>query len=255
MSTSRYRVIALHGFLGAASDWDAFRTTSREARWDALDLWGLFSEVRVSDWESIGTTLSARLRECIGDDPLPAFLVGYSLGARLALSVPGLGSADSPVAGVCLVSCNPGLPLEDDGARLARKAADDAWAQKMIDAPVAQIWKAWDAQPVFAGSAVPRREPRLPGPRVTLARAMRLASLGTQPDRRPVLRAWQRPLLWVTGERDAKFRAIAASLAADVPARFVTLEHAGHRAPWDNPAAFGDALGRWIDDALATGRE
>jgi 2-succinyl-6-hydroxy-2,4-cyclohexadiene-1-carboxylate synthase len=125
----------------------------------------------------------------------------------------------------------------------------------MIDAPIAQIWKAWDAQPVFAGSSVPRREPRLPGPRVTIARAMRLASLGTQPDRRPLLRAWQKPLLWVTGERDAKFRAIAESLAAEVPARFVTLQHAGHRAAWDNPTGFAAALGSWIDDALARGGE
>lgn len=251
MTPPRYQVIALHGFLGSASDWEALRPVCPEARLDALDLWTIFSDARVSDWTSIGTALDARLRAAIADARLPAFVVAYSLGARLALAVPGLGAAASPFAGTCLVSCQPGLPEDDDGARAARRASDAEWAQRFIDQPVHRIWKEWDAQPVFAGSAVPRRDPHLPAPRVTVARTMRVSSLSSQPDRRPLLRAWQTPLLWVTGERDAKFRTVAASLAAErVPARFVTVEHAGHRVPWDNPEAFGRALGEWIDQTL-----
>lgn len=253
MTSPRYRIVALHGFLGSAADWEPFRLTCAEGEWEPLDLWSLFSHPRVSDWPSIGEAVGSQLRAACHRDALPVFLVGYSLGARLALSVPDLGAAGSPVAGACLVSCNPGLPADDEGARAARKAADEAWAAKFIDAPINHIWKEWDAQPVFAGSAVPRREARLPGPRVTIARAMRVASLATQPDRRAMLRAWQKPLLWVTGERDSKFRATAASLAAEgVPARFVTIEHSGHRVPWDNPAAFSRTLQEWIDEVLAT---
>jgi 2-succinyl-6-hydroxy-2,4-cyclohexadiene-1-carboxylate synthase len=251
MTQPRYQVVALHGFLGAAADWDVLRPVLPDARLDALDLWTLFSDARVADWASIGGALGRRFDEVTGECRLPSFLVAYSLGARLALAVSGLGSPASPFAGVCLVSCNPGFADDDDGARAARKASDLEWAQRFIDAPVTRIWKEWDAQPVFAGSAVPHREPRLPAPRVTVARVMRLASLSGQPDRRALLRAWRGPLLWVTGERDVKFRAVAASLAAEgMSARFVTVEHAGHRVPWDNPQAFGRVLGGWIDQTL-----
>ena len=76
---------------------------------------------------------------------------------------------------------------------------------------------------------------------------MRVASLATQPDRRPLLRTWQQPLLWVTGERDGKFRTIARSLEEEgVPASFFSCEHAGHRVPWDNPQLFTRTLREWM---------
>jgi 2-succinyl-6-hydroxy-2,4-cyclohexadiene-1-carboxylate synthase len=249
MTRARCRVIALHGFLGSASDWAPFGQALPGARWEPIDLWDVFSDRRVSDWPTIGAALSDRITALVTGEPLPTFLVGYSMGARLALSIPDLGSASSPVAGACLVSCHPGLPEDDADGRAARKASDEAWARRLIESPVGAFWKAWDAQPVFAGSTVPHREPRLPAPRVTLARAMRLASLGGQPDRRPLLQAWQKPLLWVTGERDARFRSLAASLASSsAHATFVTCEHAGHRVPWDNPPAFARLLQEWIGE-------
>jgi 2-succinyl-6-hydroxy-2,4-cyclohexadiene-1-carboxylate synthase len=255
MSRPRYRIVALHGFLGSAADWDPLREALPDAAWDAVDVWELFSSPRVADWPAVGAALESRLRAPVTGQALPSFIVGYSLGARLVLSLPGIARAASGVAGTCLVSCHPGLPDEDDGARAERRESDERWAQRFIDAPVGQVWKAWDAQPVFAGTAVPPREDRLPAPRVTLARAMRVASLASQPDRRPLLRQWERPLLWVCGERDAKFRAIARSLEQEgVRARFFTCERAGHRVPWDNPGLFTRTLGQWIEDAIA-GRE
>jgi pimeloyl-ACP methyl ester carboxylesterase len=56
----------------------------------------------------------------------------------------------------------------------------------------------------------------------------------------------------VTGERDVKFRAIARDLeASGVPATFVACHRAGHRVPWDQPAAFARTLGEWIDRVVA----
>jgi pimeloyl-ACP methyl ester carboxylesterase len=57
----------------------------------------------------------------------------------------------------------------------------------------------------------------------------------------------------VSGERDAKFRAIARSLEGEgVPARFFTCEHAGHRVPWDNPGLFTRTLREWIEGVITT---
>lgn len=249
--TPRCHLVALHGFLGSPADWDVVRAEYPDAAWSTVDLWRLFSDAKVADWGTAGAAIEAEIRALVVGTELPSFLVGYSLGARLLLSVESLGPGGLPVAGACLVSCHPGLAAEDDGARTERRAADEAWAARLIEYPVARIWKEWDAQPVFAGSARPTREASLPAPRVTLARAMRVASLASQPDRRAALRAWRTPLQWVTGARDPKFGALAASLAGEgVPAAFTTIEHAGHRVPWDNPFAFARALQRWVDAVL-----
>ncbi len=251
MTAPRYRLIAIHGFLGSPADWLPLQPALPEATWDCIDAWELFSSPHVHDWTSLGSALDARLLAALTGETLPSFVVAYSFGARLLLSVPALGRQGSPIAGTCLVSCHPGLPDADDGARAARRESDELWAQRFVDAPVGRIWKEWDAQPVFAGTSVPHRPDRLPAPRVAIARAMRVASLGVQPDRRQLLREWERPLLWVTGERDVKFRTIARELEEmGVAATFASCERAGHRVPWDNPAAFARTLNTWIDRVL-----
>ncbi len=180
-------------------------------------------------------------------------LVAYSFGARLALASGLLASGDAACGGVCLVSCNPGLPEGDTAARAARREADEQWARLLRDAPDDDIWRAWDAQPVLAAGrsarplGAPSRPPGLPAARDTLARAMRAFSLAGQPDFRPRLLRWATPLLWVTGEADPKFGALADGLARDgVPATFVRCPGAGHRVPWDNPEGFASILASWL---------
>jgi 2-succinyl-6-hydroxy-2,4-cyclohexadiene-1-carboxylate synthase len=188
-----------------------------------------------------------------GDDRRPAFLIAYSFGARLALSSTRLASLASPLRGSCFVSCNPGLPDGDRPAREERRASDEAWAERILAWPEDEIWREWDAQPVFSGTRRPFSRDGLPASRDALARALRLFSLAGQPDYRSRLRAWRGPVLWLTGERDARFSAMARELsAAGIPAAFVTCEDAGHRMPWDNPSAFSHAVRTWIARVMET---
>jgi pimeloyl-ACP methyl ester carboxylesterase len=100
---------------------------------------------------------------------------------------------------------------------------------------------------------LPRLE--LPAPRDVLAAAMRRFSLGEQSDCRPRLHVWPSPVLWITGALDTKFSAIAQDLASfGVPATFVSCDAAGHRVPWDNPAAFADAVRTWMAQVMETSR-
>lgn len=250
------RLVTLHGFLGRASDWDVLGEWFPEATITALNLWPILTAPDVVDWRSMQRALDLRLAAAMdGDTAEPVFVIGYSFGARLALSSPMLGGPSSPVRGCCFVSCNPGLPDDDETARAARRAADDTWARRILEWPELKIWCEWDAQPVFLGSRPPSPRPGLPASRAALAGALRRFSLGAQPDFRPRLRAWPSPVLWLTGALDTKFSALARDLSsAGVPAAFVECEDAGHRVPWDNPSAFAHAVGTWMADVMETGR-
>ena len=248
--TAGVRVLALHGFLGRPSDWDGPATHLPPGTTvHAIDLWAVVEKPGVTDWPSMSTALDAALAGALEPgDARPAFLVAYSFGARLALASALAFGGGRGLRGTCLVSCNPGLDDADAAAREERRASDEEWARRIRTWPEPEIWRAWDAQPVFAGGGdgSARRE-GLPASRETLARALTTFSLAAQPDRRPRLRQWRAPLLWVTGARDARFVSIAGSLAeSGVPATFITCEDAGHRVPWDNPADFARALGAWM---------
>jgi 2-succinyl-6-hydroxy-2,4-cyclohexadiene-1-carboxylate synthase len=244
------RLIALHGFLGRPADWDHLRDAMPRAEVLPLDLWQVLGDARVVDWASATAAVDRALADVVAATPGagPAVVVGYSMGARLALGSALLCAGGSSVWGCCFVSCHPGLAEDDLAGRVARRAADETWARRFLVEREGALWEAWNAQPVFAGSApAPGRGP-LPAARDVLARALTACSLAGQPDLRPRLRSWPTRVLWVTGRRDPKFAALAAGLAeAGAQAEFVTCDDAGHRVPWDNPPAFAAALQDWID--------
>jgi 2-succinyl-6-hydroxy-2,4-cyclohexadiene-1-carboxylate synthase len=254
--TARCRLVALHGFLGQATDWDGLAEGLPGCSVAAIDLWAVLDRSGVDDWGSMAGALEMAIANALdGHDERPAFLVAYSFGARLALSIATSASRDSLVQGACLVSCHPGLGDEDGAARAARRAADSEWSRRILTWPVAELWRAWDDQPVFTGSRQAVRPDTLPAPRESLVRALTRFSVAGQPDFRPRLRASVRPLLWMTGGRDAKFSAIAGELASGgVPATFVTCEEAGHRVPWDNPPEFARAVQAWLARVTETPR-
>jgi 2-succinyl-6-hydroxy-2,4-cyclohexadiene-1-carboxylate synthase len=251
---SGVRLVAIHGFLGGPTDWadlpDRFPGTTVVA----VDLWAALAGSADLDWASaIEATDRALARALPAEDGRPAFVVGYSLGARLALGSRVLSAAASPVRGCVFVSCNPGLADADRGGREARFASDQAWGRRILANAEPELWDAWDAQPVFAGSLRQGRRGGLPAPRAEIARVLLGCSLGGQPDLRPPLRAWPTPVLWVTGERDPKFCAIATELeAGGVSADFVRCRDAGHRVPWDNPSAFAGIVSAWTARVLET---
>ena len=250
----KVRVIALHGFLGRPGDWEVLRPLMPWADIDAVDLWPLAGgSFAGPPWSEIDRVLECEIRDRSRAQPLvPAVVLGYSFGARLALAVEALERGRLPVAGVCLVSCHPGLAEDDVDGRAQRRAADEAWARRFESDAEEEIRRAWEAQPVLASGARPGEAGAgtgwtLPAPRAAIAVAMRRFSLAGQPDFGPRLARWQTPLLWVTGEEDWKFDDLAGWLrTTGARAAFSSCPGAGHRVPWDNPAAFVETLQRWL---------
>lgn len=176
----------------------------------------------------------------------PRILLGYSLGARLALHAmtqqPQLWDA------AILISGHPGLRTVED--RNARLVQDQAWAVRFLREPWPDVMTAWNSQPVLAGETVPATDQRLVETwRHEIARATDAWSLARQADLRARLGAVTCPVLWLTGGLDEKFTALAAESCTLLKhARHAVIPDAGHRAHLDQPEAVAAAVTAFAGD-------
>ena len=220
-------VIALHGFLGQGSDWDAVRAASKaNVRWVCPDLFCRgASSFAPPDVEG------------------PCWLAGYSFGARLALR----WMQDEPErwSGALLISANPGN-FQGDDERVVRRKSDDDWAAAFCAEAWEAVMQRWNAQAVFAGNAGQTRSEN-DFDREMLTTAMRdfsVAEQFTDPLRLPPR------LVWLAGGRDTKFCGLLDAMRnAGFPGSFLKVENAGHRLLRDAPEAAAAALDQLTDRA------
>lgn len=221
---------ALHGNLGAASDWAAVPFSHPAA---APDLWA---------WQERSPGLSlaefgARWADEVAGQDAGPVLLGYSLGGRLGLAA--LAARPEMWRGAVFVSTHPGLIAAED--REARRAHDAAWARRAREEGWDAFLAAWNAQPALAHQAVPAGQAALASRREAIARGFEAWSLGCQPQMESVLARATCPIWWVVGERDAPYLALARRVAAAAPrVRVLAVPDAGHRLPWERPAALAE---------------
>ncbi len=170
-------------------------------------------------------------------------VVGYSLGARVALGLVVNGLVPRAV----LVSVNPGIADPD---RAARRAGDAAWAKLLRDHGTAAFLDAWEAQPLFASQRrvapavrAARRAARVVHDPEQLARSLEVMGLAEMPDYRAAIAAQPDRFALIAGADDAKYVALARTL----PARLVVVADSGHDPTLEQPAA----LARAVEQALA----
>ena len=193
-------ITALHGTLGAPSDWNFLRDAGFVIETPPLD----------------------------AIPPRGDTLLGYSLGGRLALHALLAGARYERA-----IFISTGLGIEDESARAARRASDEAWAHRFESEDWESVINAWNAQPVLAGPSLPRSRDDYD------SRALRDWSSGALPPVASRLHELTIPTLWIAGARDTKYVAEAqraASLARD--ARVAIIDDAGHRVPWERPQVF-----------------
>ena len=225
----------LHGAVGMAADWRGFakclaaqKTGSR-----AVDLWR-FLEGQALPLADFGAALNGDA----GGEVLRGAgrsLLGYSMGGRLALhSLLGPGH---PWQAAVIIAADPGL--ESAAERATRRAADAAWAAMALTGNWQEFLKTWNEQPILGGTVPrdPQAAGRLVMRRREIARSFVDWSLGVQAPLWDRLHEITIPVLWVVGERDAKFRALAERAVVRMPrATLAIAPGAGHRVPWDAEA-------------------
>lgn len=193
-------ITCLHGFLGSPRDWDFLREA--------------------------GFTIETPPLDAI--PPRGDILLGYSLGGRLALHALLAGARYQRA-----IFVSTGLGIEGEEARAARRASDEAWAQRFESDDFDSVIAAWNAQPVLTGPALTRTRGDYD------PRALREWSSGALPPVASRLQELTIPTLWIAGARDTKYVAEARRATSLVPGGQVAIvENAGHRVPWERPDEF-----------------
>jgi 2-succinyl-6-hydroxy-2,4-cyclohexadiene-1-carboxylate synthase len=188
-------------------------------------------------------TFAACVEDVLAQAPPTFTLCGYSFGGRVAQHV--ALAAPERVTRLVLVSTSGGL--EDEAARAARRAEDEALAAEVQGLDGSAFADRWQSQPVFAGTAADaaaawradllRNDPR------GLAEALRALGPGVMEPVWSRLGALTMPVTVVVGARDSKFLAFAERYRALLPqAEVVVIEGVGHGLPREAPGELAAAI-------------
>jgi pimeloyl-ACP methyl ester carboxylesterase len=232
------------------------RTLENETFSDELDLEHMAAFVRgtlrVLDWEDQG---------CV--------VVGYSMGARIALEVAARGDCGS-VEQIVAISGSPGVPAKEGGA--ARLERDAKMAAAMRGMELKEFVRLWYAAPMWASL---RRHPKFSslvanrsacGDRMGLARVLEGCSAGRR-EHWDVLHGGglRCRVVLIVGEEDAKFVGVAQRIvgvdeghgAGDIgygvrewetscSTRVMEVQAAGHAVHLEQPLSLAWALSQFL---------
>jgi 2-succinyl-6-hydroxy-2,4-cyclohexadiene-1-carboxylate synthase len=233
-------VVLLHGFTHTGASWDPVIAALGESyRALAPDIRG-----HGAAGERVPVTLEAVLEDLAGLAPQRFILAGYSMGGRIALHT--AASFPARIERLVLIGASPGLA--DTAEREARRSADDVLADEIEDLSIEAFARRWARTPVLAGQPPAVADlvhaDRLRNRPAGLARALRGLGTGMLPSLWDRLGEITMPVALVVGERDAKFSAIAAEMAAALPnAAVFVVPGAGHAVHLEAPGPVAEVIG------------
>ncbi len=244
-------LVLLHGFTGGPESWEAVVGAMKSfPPILAPTLLGHGKdEAHASNFHAEVDRLADAVRRW--GEPLP-HLVGYSLGARLGLSL--LARHRDLFGSATLIGVNPGLSSEDE--RAARREADGELAMSLRSGSLSSFVARWERLPLFASQrALPsalqeaQRALRLSQDAEGLALSLDRLGLGVMPPLWEPARRISAEVELLVGAEDAKFRALGSRLLSCLSrGRLDVVAGAGHNLPLERPdevaAAVDRALGK-----------
>ena len=246
-------VLALHGFTGTGAAWTGLGEALRESRRviapDLLGHGGSSAPVDPGRYavERQADDLAALLKALDAD---PAVVLGYSMGARLALVL----ALRHPGAVRSLVLESPSAGIPDAAARAGRRRADEAFAAQLERDGLAAFVDAWERQALFASQQGLPRETRerqhaerLSHDPRGLAASLRGAGQGAMPPLHERLLEVDCASLVIAGALDPVGLERASEVAAGLPAaRLEVVPDAGHAPHLEQPAVFLRLVSDWL---------
>jgi len=245
-------LIFLHGFMGSGEDWRGVaELVSR--RWQAVlvDLPGHGASIGLAEIASTWEGARGLVHGILESSECERYvLIGYSMGARIAIQM----AIDAPARLVGLVIESGTAGWEDPSERDARRQIDRERAAELERVPVEAFVRGWYQQELFKTLAS-RRDllEEIVGMRARndpseLARAVTGLSVANQPNLWTRLGELRVPMLIVTGALDEKYEDIGDRIsAATLRSRRVSIAACGHSVHSEAPAAFAEALERFVE--------
>jgi len=247
-------LLLLHGFTGTARSWaPCLEAWAGRYRVIAPDLLGHAGSAAPADPAAYALERQAHglhdLLALLG--AVPAAVIGYSMGARLALVL----ALEHPAAVERLVLESPSPGIADPADRMLRRAADERLAAEIERGGVAAFIERWEAQPLFASQAalpvevrLAQRHERLRHGTAGLAGSLRGAGQGAMEPLHDRLGRITVPALVVAGDLDEVGLARARLVADGIPgARLEVIGSSGHAPHLEHP----DRFIRLVDEALS----
>lgn len=236
------RILALHGFLGAPSTWDAVLPSASGLR-PVLPGHGPAPDVSAASFDAAVDALAASLAE-------PVIVAGYSMGARLGLALalrhPAL------VRAAVLAGANPGIDQGriDSESRSARCEWEDAQAAAILERGLPAFVDRWERMPLFATQnrlpdalRVSERARRISHTPQGAAFAMRTLGLGRQPSLWTELASSVVPITFLAGAYDGKFADLSYRASQVAPCGSLQMiPGVGHNVALEAPDAFAAAI-------------
>jgi 2-succinyl-6-hydroxy-2,4-cyclohexadiene-1-carboxylate synthase len=238
-------VVLLHGFTQTGRLWGRFgEHLAASFTLVALDLPGhAGSDAVRADLPATARLVADAAGAAVGD--APCSLLGYSLGARVALQV--LAQGGLPVSGAVLIGATGGI--EDPEARAERRRADDVRADELESSgDLEGFLDSWLRGPLFERlGAGAERDERLRNSAAGLASSLRLCGTGTQEPLWDAVRSLPCPVLAMAGTDDTRFAAHALRLADLAPHGVASLLPAGgHAVHLAQPDHAGRIVEHWL---------
>ena len=245
-------VVFLHGFMGSARDWsEVIKRLSGTYYCIAIDLPGHGKSLHLAHDQAYTLPGAARcvVRVMQYTEAVPAPVVGYSMGGRLALYLAiHYGHACSRLI---VESAGAGIRGEDE--RAVREHLDEKRAQELERGKFEDFLQRWYCQPVFATLAEhPEKLKRVVEWRrfnepAELAKALRGMSAGAQAPLWEHLSGLAIPVLLVAGQGDSKYVDTVRAMAELLPHSTVEIvPGAGHNVHVENAPAVAQRIKRFL---------
>jgi 2-succinyl-6-hydroxy-2,4-cyclohexadiene-1-carboxylate synthase len=185
---------------------------------------------------------------------VPFDLLGYSLGARVALRA----ALEHPEALQRLVLVSGTAGIDDDDARAARRGRDEALARGLEqNGGVERFLDRWLTQPLFATLApeAAQGDERRRNSAAGLASSLRLAGTGSQTPLWDRLGTLDVPVLVLAGATDPRYVALGVRLASALPrAHLAVVPGAGHAVTLEQPATAAAVVEGWLSGPAPAAR-
>ena len=248
-------LIFLHGLLGTQEDWQPvieklaknqphFFSYFRCIAVD-LPLHGEAKSVNVVNFEEVCAYLSQKIKLLVENQPF--FLIGYSLGGRIALYYALQAQCEKGnLQGLILEGANLGLQTKAE--KQVRQLHDQKWATRFATEDPHSVLNDWYRQPVFSHLNEQQRAElilkRSANCGENIAKMLLACGLAEQPDFSEKVRSNFLPIYYFVGEKDLKFR----QMAVDNYLNYTIIENAGHNAHAENPQKFAEKLTALLDN-------